>query len=187
MDGHPPPSAAPAASRRSVLAAALGGVVVLGARGVPAAQSASGASPLTPAELRALEAWYEALVPGAVRAGVGDYVTEQLRKDWHLSLLQLRYLNWPPPWVAFYRQGLAALDTVARRRAHVAFAASPPRTRAAMARDAARDRLEGWPAAPPLKAWYSATRSDAVDVVYGTAAAMDREGMSMTQNPPPRW
>jgi hypothetical protein len=170
-----------------MLAAALGGLVVLGARRVPAAKSAPGAAPLTPAELGALEAWYEALVPGAVRSGVGDYVTEQLRKDSRLSLLQLRYLNWPPPWVAFYRQGLAALDTVARRRAHVAFAASPPAARAAMARDAARGRLGGWPASPPLKAWYSATRTDAIDVVYGTGPALAGQGMPMTQNPPPRW
>jgi hypothetical protein len=169
------------------LAAALGGVVVFVARRAPVEAVATGRPPLDTAELRSLEAWYEALVPGATRSRAGDFVQAQLGVDPRLSLLYLRYLNWPTPYVEFYRQGLAALDGVSRRRRHAAFAALPRSAMAAIAAAAAADKLGDWPASPPLKAWYTATRADATDVVYGTASALARQDMGMTQNPPPRW
>jgi hypothetical protein len=179
----------PVRSRRTVLIAALGGAIVLATRRAPAPALAADPAPLRPGELRLLEAWYEALVPGAVRGGVGAYVAQQLRGDPRLALLQLRYQNWPGPWVDFYRRGLAGLEAASRARRHVAFAALPPEGVAALARSAAADRLPEWPAGPPpLAAWYGATRSDAIDVVYGTGSALERQGMGMTQNPPPpRW
>ena len=173
--------------RRAVLGSAVAALVAL--RVGPGRAAAQGRPPaLRAEELRALVRWYEALVPGARRAQVGEFVQEQLRVDPPgLALLQLRYSNRPPPFVAFYRGGLAGLDAVSNRRAEVAFAALPADELARLVRDVARGELEGWPDDPPLGLWYSATRADAVDVVYGRQEALMEDDMSMIQVPAPRW
>jgi hypothetical protein len=165
-------------SRRAFVAGALAGAVAV--RVGTGAAAAAARPALSADELRALEAWYDTLVPGAVRAGVGAFVQEQLRADPPFALLQLRYLNWPPPFIDFYRPGIRALNDAAhrRRRSVSTFDQLPTADRLALAGDAVRGTLKGWPATPPLPAWVTATRADAMDVVYD---------MPMLQVPPPRW
>jgi hypothetical protein len=172
------------APRRAFVGAALAGLVALRVRPGERALAATAApAPLNQAELRSLVAWYETLVPGARRAGVADFVTEQLRADPPFALLQLRYLNWPPPFVVFYRAGIAALN----HAAHRPFETLARGDALALARRAVAEDVAGWPMTPPLKAWVTATRADAMDVVYGTPAEMAAQDMPMVQVPPPRW
>jgi hypothetical protein len=96
-------------------------------------------------------------------------------------------MNWPPPFIAFYRSGVAALNGVARRHARVPFDRLAPHDALSLAGQIVSGKVRGWPASPPLPAWVSATRADAMDVVYGTPRAMAAHDMPMLQVPPPRW
>jgi hypothetical protein len=182
-DGRAGPRADP--SRRAFVGAVLAGAVAVRVGTAAAAPAKNPA--LSAEELRPLVAWYDTLVPGAQRARVGDFIQEQLRADPPFALLQLRYLNWPPPFAGFYRAGIRALNATAQRRGATTFDALPARDRLALAQAAVSGKLQGWPATPPLAAWVTATRADAMDVVYDTPAALAAHDMPMLQVPPPRW
>ena len=185
MAGDAPVPKREALGRRALLGAALGGLLALRVR-TRSAVAQGGPETLRADELQALVRWYEAIVPGASQAGVADFVQEQLRADPPgMSLLQVRHLGWPPPFVTFYREGLAALSAVSQERAGVSFAELPGRDLARLVDDAARTRIEGWPDSLPLGLWYSGTRADAVDVVYGDQ--QDLADGAMIQVPAPRW
>jgi hypothetical protein len=172
-------------SRRAFVGAVLVGAVAVR---VGTGRAAIARRPaLNADELRSLVAWYETLVPGAAQARVGDFIQEQLRADPPFALLQLRYLNWPPPFLDFYRAGIRAVNAAADRRGAPTFDALAAGDRLALARAAVTAKLDGWPATPPLPAWITATRADAMDVVYATPAALASQDMPMLQVPPPRW
>lgn len=143
---------------------------------------------LAPAEVRALEALGETLLPGAREAGLAHFVDQQLAARPEDCLLLLRYLDVPPPYADFYRAVLAALDGAARAAHGKPFA----ELEAAQAEDfvarMGRENPPGWQG-PPAPLAYFALRSDAVDVVYGTVEGFEKLGVPYMPHIPPasRW
>ena len=131
---------------------------------------------LTAAEQRAIEALGETLLPGAAVAGLAHYLDQQLAAASPDSLLMIRYLDVPPPYVEFYRPGIAALDQWARRQHGKVFADLTADQRVAFVEAMQKSSPEGWQAAP-APFFYFVVRSDAVDVVYGTAAGFAKLGV----------
>ena len=132
-----------------------------------------------------LAAWGDVLVPGAAAAGVSDFVNAQLAKRPGDTLLGLRYFDVPPPYAAFYDAGLRALDEEAERGfARRFLALTGVERRALLERLFADDST--W-SGPPYFLFYLVTRSDAVDVVYGTPEGYARIGYPyVPQVVPPR-
>jgi Gluconate 2-dehydrogenase subunit 3 len=135
---------------------------------------------LTTTEVTTIEAFGEALVPGAREAGISHYVDHHISNAPADSLLMLRYLDVPPPYLDFYRPGLAALERFARATKGQDFAGLSPDK----AFDVVRAISNPDPAAapkdwtgPPASLFYFAVRADAIDVVYGTEAAAEKLGL----------
>lgn len=119
---------------------------------------------LSTAEATTLAALGETLVPGARAAGMAYYVDAQLAADPADGLLMLRYMDIAPPWLPFYRAGLAALDRLA---GGAGFAALADPARSEMVRAMATGVPDRW-SGPPAPLFYFVTRADAIDVVWGT-------------------
>lgn len=153
-----------------------------------AAAAEAGFKVLTQAEARTLAAFGEALAPGARAAGIAHYVDDQLAKPPADGLLMIRYLDVPPPWLPFYRAGLAALDTLAVARHGTGFAGLDAGQAAALIGAIAERPPEGWQG-PPSPLVYFAMRADAIDVVYGTEAGFERLGVPYMAHiaPDPKW
>lgn len=135
---------------------------------------------LKPAEVDLLEAFGEALAPGARENGIAHFVDQQLSVDPNDALLMIKSFNVPPPYADFYRAGLAALDGHCR-----AVHGKPLVELDEKATTAVMDGLvatlggaqpEGWEG-PPAVLVYLGVRSDAVDVVYGTVDGFRRLGV----------
>lgn len=82
---------------------------------VEAATAGAGFRSLTVGEGALLRAVCDSLVPGAAEAGVVHFVDHHLSVPYADSLLLARYLNVAPPYLDFYRAGLAAIEVHARR------------------------------------------------------------------------
>lgn len=108
----------------------------------------------------------DVLLPGSREAGVVEFIDYQLSKD--VPLLIVRYFNWPGDLTVFYKQGLAALDTASTEMNKTPFAQSAPSQKTALVGSLLGGKIDAWRNAPPSRLFYLATRSDAVDVVYGT-------------------
>jgi len=120
-----------------------------------------------------LEAFGEALVPGARAAGLAHFVDANLARPHGELLLTARYLDVLPPHHTFYKAGLAALDAASRAVLGgpfegVSAAAARPLIAAMLPGTIAR-----WTGPPPAL-FDLAVRSDAADLVYGTRAAFAR-------------
>ena len=139
-------------------------------------------------EASRLEAFGEALVPGARDAGIAHFVDVQLSRPHGQSLLTARYLDVMPPHDAFYKAGLAALDAVARARHGKGFALLAEAEQAGIIGPMLAGGLAGWNG-PPQPLFYLAVRSDAADLVYGTVAAFERMGVPYAAHiePPGDW
>ena len=135
------------------------------ARGVPL-------KTLSEAEAATLEAFGEVLLPGAKAAGLVAFVDHHLSIDPAQSLLTVRYLDLPPPFGPFYKNGLKALDAFAGG----SFAALAPDKAVVLVTSIALTVPPGW-RGPPSPVLYFAVRSDAVDVVYGTEEGFERLGV----------
>jgi hypothetical protein len=166
--------------RRTLLKSAALGLFAFKVAGIEALLSpeqarAQGAAVtvLTADEAALLEAFGEALVPGARDAGIAHYVDANLARPLADSVLTLRYLDVLPPHDAFYKAGLAALEAAS----HAMFAASFAAVAANDAKPLIAAMLQGtitpWQG-PPAALFYLAVRSDAADLVYGTRAAFAR-------------
>lgn len=171
---------APAPDRRTLLKSAAFGLFAFTVGGAemllsPAEARTRGAAlkTLSPDEAALLEAFGEALVPGARAAGIAHFVDANLARPHHDSLLTARYLDVLPPHDAFYKAGLAALDAASR----TALGAPFTQVSAAAAKPLIAAMLPGtitpWQGPPP-PLFYLAVRSDAADLVYGTRAAFAR-------------
>lgn len=135
------------------------------ARGVPL-------KTLSEAEAATLEAFGEVLLPGASAAGIAAFVDHHLSIDPVQSLLTVRYLDLPPPYAPFYKDGLKALDAFAGG----SFAALAPDKAVELVKSIAFAVPPEW-RGPPSPMLYFAVRSDAVDVVYGTEEGFAKLGV----------
>lgn len=147
---------------------------------------------LSAGEVELLEAFGEALAPGAREHGIAHFVDQQLSVDANDALLMIKYFNVPPPYADFYRAGLAALDGYSRSTHGKPFTDLNGQETIAVI-DALVATLgggtpEGWEG-PPAVLVYFAVRADAVDVVYGTAEGFDRLGVPYMPHivPPEKW
>lgn len=131
---------------------------------------------LAPAEVRALEALGETLLPGAREAGLAHFIDQQLASRPEDCLLMLRYLDVPPPYADFYRAALGALDGAARSAHGKLFAELEPAQAESFVAAMGRENPPGWQG-PPAPFAYFVLRSDAVDVVYGTIEGFEKLGV----------
>lgn len=170
----------PAPSRRTLLKSAALGLFAFSVGGCDklltpqdAREQGAQLKVLTASEVALLEAFGEALVPGARTAGIAHYVDANLARSPADSLLTVRYLDVLPPHDAFYKAGLAALDGAATKLLGKPFAAASAAEARPLVAALLPGTVEGWDGPPP-PLFYLAVRSDAADLVYGTRAAFDR-------------
>ena len=143
---------------------------------------------LAPDEVALVDALGEALLPGAATAGLAHYLDQQLAADPVDSLLMIRYLDVPPPYIAFYRPCLAAVATAALALHGKPFTELEPAVRGAFIGQIQKSSPDGWQG-PPAPFFYFVLRSDAVDVVYGTPEGFAKLGIPYMQHimPPTPW
>ncbi len=154
--------------RRGALVAAL--AIPFGDRMLTPAEAYAQNVPLTvlsAAQGATLEALGEVMLPGARDAGIANFVDHELGKE--MPLLIIRYFNWPDDLSTFYTQGLAALDAASVTASGTPFAQSTFSQQQALVGTLLAGKAPGWNG-PPSSLFYLATRSDAVDVVYGTVS-----------------
>ncbi len=143
---------------------------------------------LSDEEVAVLQAVCEILLPGAKEAGVAHFVDHQLNVAADDSLLILKYFNYPPPYVDFYRPVLSELSGLSKRL----FRKNPAslnNTEGQKLIEAIRDgNPNGWNG-PPAPLAYHALRNDTVDVVYGTVAGFRKLGIPYMEHilPPEEW
>ncbi len=173
FDAHGP-------DRRALLKSAALGLFAYTVAGIetllsPAQARAQGArfTVLSDADAALLEAFGEALVPGARAAGIAHFVDANLARPHAASLLTVRYLDVLPPHDAFYRAGLAALDAASQALRGAAFAQLSPAAAKPLIAAMLPGTISPWHGPPPAL-FYLAVRSDAADLVYGTPAAYAR-------------
>jgi hypothetical protein len=138
-------------------------------RGVPLRTLSAG-------EARTLERLGDVLLPGAGEAGIVHFVDHHLSIPPAESLLMIRYMDVPPPYLDFYRGGLAALDAHARATHRAEFASLPASVAQELVGGMGREQPAGWQG-PPSQLLYFTVRSDAVDVTYGTRAGFEKLGV----------
>jgi hypothetical protein len=181
--------------RTLIKAAGLGLIAVAGAGGAtlwltPREAKEQGAphKVLTAGEVETLEALGEVMLPGARADGIANFVDSQLAAAPADCLLILRYFDWPPPYAAFYKASLAALDGAAKTQFGKAYATLPPEQADALAGQLLGGQVSGWQGPPP-PLFYMAARSDAVDVVYGTVEGFKKLGIPYMAHilPETRW
>jgi hypothetical protein len=131
---------------------------------------------LTSDECAALEALGDTLLPGAKDAGIAHYVDQQLGVAPADCMLVLRTMDVAPPYVNFYRGGLAGLDQASLKLHGAKFAALTPDQRYAIVEQMQQKAPDGW-TGPPPPFFYFITRVDAVDVYYGTVEGFERLGI----------
>lgn len=135
-----------------------------------------------------LEAFGEALVPGARTAGIAHYVDANLARTAPDSLLTVRYLDVLPPHDMFYKAGLKALNATARAILGKPFALASEAEAKPLIASLLPGKVVGWDGPPP-PLFYLAVRSDAADLVYGTRAAFERMNVPYMAHiePPGDW
>lgn len=120
-----------------------------------------------------LEALAETLLPGSAQVGVAHYIDHQLAADPAESLLMIKYLRVDPPYLDFYRSGLAA----ARAASLQNFGKSPAeldlQRRNTLVKRMAAGEADGWNG-PPAPLVYFVLRNDAVDAMYGTPSGFEK-------------
>ncbi len=143
---------------------------------------------LTADERTALEALGDTLLPGAKDAGIAHYIDQQLSVEPAESLLAARVIGLTPPYVGFYRAGLAALDATSRKRHGKKFAALAAEKQHLFVDQLRQKNPDGW-SGPPSPFFYFVTRSDVVDVYYGTVEGFERLQVPYMPHivPPRKW
>mgnify|MGYP001230934263 CR=1 FL=1 len=135
-----------------------------------------------------IEALGETLLPGARAAGVAHFIDQQLCVPPEESLLQARILNVKPPYANFYRAAIGAIDRASRARNGRRFAHLNTAEQREVVDLMRQNKLEGWQG-PPGPFVYLVSRSDAVDVVFGTMEGYQSLGIPYMAHIPPekRW
>jgi hypothetical protein len=160
--------------RRAFMKGAAAGAVTISVGGFDAFLAARAAHAqaapfriFTADEAETIEALGETLVPGARSAGVAHFVDHQLSLAPDEALLEARILNIRPPFADFYRSAIGAINRVSQARHGLRFARLTADQQHVFVDLMRQTRLDGWQG-PPAPLVYIVTRSDAVDVVYGT-------------------
>lgn len=140
---------------------------------------------LTEAEAATLEALGEMLLPGSAKAGLAHYVDHQLSGDPADSMLMIKYLRVPAPFIDFYRAGFKAAESVARIELGKSIKSLTAEQAASFATQMAAGKLAGWEG-PPAPFFFFVVRNDAVDVTYSTQEGFQQLGVPyMAHIPPP--
>src|SRR6266496_1485583 len=139
-------------------------------------------------EAETLEALGETLVPGARAAGVSHFIDQQLSVPPEEALLEARILNVKPPYVNFYRAAIGAIDKASQARNGRRFAQLNATEQREFVDLMRQNKLDGWQG-PPGSFVYLVTRSDAVDVVFGTMEGYETLGIPYMPHiaPEKRW
>ncbi len=175
------------ATGTGLLASTIGGADMLltprQARAQGAATNVLGAD-----EVRTLEAFGEAVLPGAAEAGLANYVDVQLGAPADRCTLIARYFDLSFPYTGFYHGALAAVDALSRSRQGAPFAELESTTARELVRSLDGEAPEGWEG-PPASLVYLVLRADAIDVVYGTVEGYEALGFPYMAHIPPqeRW
>jgi hypothetical protein len=169
-------------SRRLLLQAAALQVVAMSLSGCTRLVSPSKAKQLdmpvvnfSTLEIDCLEAAGEALVPDAAACGIIHFIDSQLSVQPGDSLLFIKYLDQPPPWLSFYQSTANSFDAASLHLFNRRLGALREDQSSELMRLARDEQIPGWTGSSSALA-YAVLRSDAIDVVYGTAegfAALD--------------
>lgn len=143
---------------------------------------------LTAAEVQALDALGETVLPGSAAAGLAHFIDHQLSGKPDDSMLMIKYLGVAAPFAEFYRGGLQAIDAAAVAIHGKTFAELDAQQSADLVRRMSATQLQGWQGPPPAL-FYFVIRNDAVDVVYGTQSGFDQLGVPYLAHiaPPTPW
>jgi gluconate 2-dehydrogenase subunit 3-like protein len=156
----------------------------------PAQARAAGADfrTLTPAEVTTLDALGEILLPGAAAAGMSHFIDHQLSGNPADSMLMIKYLRVPAPFIDFYRAGLRGAEQAANKRFNAGLSALKPEQGGVFVQHMAMGQLEGW-TGPPAALFFFVLRNDAVDTVYGTPSGFEKLGVPYMPHiaPPTAW
>ncbi len=139
-------------------------------------------------EADTIEALGETLVPGARAAGIAHFIDQQLSVPPGEALLEARILNVKPPYVNFYRTAIGAIDKASQARNGRRFAHLNTFEQREFVDLMRQNKLDGWQG-PPGPFVYLVTRSDAVDVVFGTMEGYEALGIPYMPHiaPEKRW
>ncbi|SDX86127.1 Gluconate 2-dehydrogenase subunit 3 [Ruegeria halocynthiae] len=139
----------------------------------------------TTTEAKTLTAWCAAIVSGAEEAGVAQFVDQNLAGDQAASLLLLRYLD-ASDMAGFYRKGISGIEKECLHRFGLPFVQVTDDQRVEMIQAAIASDMQVW-TDPDPNFFYFISRSDAVDVVYGTQEGFAELNIPyLAHIPPPR-
>ncbi len=143
---------------------------------------------LTDVETRTLSMLGETLLPGSVAAGFVHYIDHQLAVPASQCMFMAKYVGVSPPFLDFYRPGLAAVESLAQRRFGKSASALEAKAAHMLVSALSSGAAPGWEG-PPAPLLYFVLRSDAVDVSYGSRAGFERLGVPYMPHiePPARW
>ena len=169
------------------LAFMVGGAEVLLTPGEARAQGVPLRS-LKADEAETIEALGETLVPDARKAGIANFIDQQISIPAEEALLEARILNVRPPYANFYRAAIGAIDRTSAARGGKPFAQLDAAAQHEFIDLMRQNKIEGWQG-PPGPFVYLVLRSDAVDVVYGTMAGYEALGIPYMPHiaPTKRW
>ncbi len=133
---------------------------------------------LTADQARTLEAIGNVLAIGAREAGIANFVDQQLTVPAGHALLSVRVSEIRPPYVDFYRDALAAVDSAAKAANGRKFSEFTGPEKLAFVDLFSHGGVGNWEGHVPQATVYTALRNDAVDVVYGTVEGFERIGVA---------
>jgi hypothetical protein len=169
------------------LAFMVGGAEVLLTPGEARAQGVP-LRTLKPDEAETIEALGETLVPDARKAGIANFVDQQISIPAEEALLEARILNVRPPYANFYRAAIGAIDRASETRGGKRFAQLDAAAQHDFVDLMRQNKIDGWQG-PPGPFVYVLLRADAVDVVYGTMSGYESLGIPYMPHiaPTKRW
>lgn len=143
---------------------------------------------LKPDEVETLEAMGDALLPGASKAGLANFIDNQLSVPPGDCLLMARIANVRPPFVSFYRAALGAVERSCQTLHGKRFPQLSPTEQHDFVDAMRQNKIDGWQG-PPGPFVYFLIRHDAVDVTFGTVEGIESLGIPYMPHisPEKRW
>lgn len=155
-----------------------------GASFAPVGSTSGAYQTFTQAEAATYATWCDHLAIGAAGAGVASFVDASISGPYEESRLLLRFFV-NPSLGGFYTAGIQAIDQESDARFGRAFVALDAEQQRSIVAAASQATTEVW-SKPDASFFYLISRSDAVDVVYGTDRGFDDLGLpSLAHIPPP--